>query len=138
MKFTWDHLGLIMKYLPTPRKPPIDTLNFLNAVLYAVENGCKWRALPKEFGKWHTIYVRFNRWCKNGTLKRVFEGLKQEGVIDVNPDLFCLDSMTVCVHPDGTGALHASCGVLTQNGEDGLESNDKQSLGRSKGGSRRR
>jgi transposase len=123
MELTREHLGLIAKYLPTPRKPPKDTLNFLNAVLYTVENGSKWRSLPKEFGKWHTVYVRFNRWCKNGTLKRIFEGLKEEGAIDIDPDFFCLDSMTVCVHPDGTGALHAS---------------GEQSLGRSKGGSRRR
>ena len=119
MELTKDHLWLIAKYLPTPRKPPISTLNFLNAVLYAVENGGKWRSLPKEFGKWHTVYVRFNRWCKNGTLMRVFEGLKHEGVIDVEPDFFCLDSMTVCVHPNGAGALHAS---------------GEQCLGRSKGG----
>lgn len=119
MRLTKDHLGLIARYLPKTRKPPIDTLNFLNAVLYAVENGCKWRALPQEFGKWHTVYVRFNRWCKNGTLINVIEGLKNEGVIDIDPDLFCLDSMTVCVHPDGSGALHAS---------------GEQSIGRSKGG----
>jgi len=123
MELTIDHLLLIKKYLPVPRKPPKDTLTFLNAVLYAVENGGKWRALPKEFENWHTIYVRFNRWCKNGTLNKVFEGLKDEGVIDVDPDFFCLDSMTVCVHPDGSGALQAS---------------GEQSLGRSKGGSQRR
>jgi hypothetical protein len=123
MILTREHLGLIAKYLPTPRKPPIDTLNFLNAVLYTVENGSKWRRLPKEFGNWHTIYVRFNRWCKNGTMKNIIEGLKSDGAIDVDPDVFCLDSMTVCVHPDGTGALQAS---------------GEQSLGRSKGGSLRR
>ncbi len=32
------------------------------ALLYIIENGCKRRALPKEFGNWHTVYVRFNRW----------------------------------------------------------------------------
>ncbi|MBQ9371405.1 MAG: transposase, partial [Thermoguttaceae bacterium] len=39
----------------------VDNLTFLNALLYAIENGCKWRALPKEFGKWSTIYKRFRR-----------------------------------------------------------------------------
>jgi len=90
MELTKEHLGLIAKYISTPRKPPKDTLNFLNAVLYAVENGGKWRSLPKEFGRWHTIYDRFNRWRKNGTLPRVFEGLKHEGVIDVEPDFSAL------------------------------------------------
>ncbi|WP_425597238.1 transposase, partial [Synergistes jonesii] len=30
----------------------------INAILYVTENGCKWRALPKSYGNWHTIYVR--------------------------------------------------------------------------------
>lgn len=120
MRLTEAHLEIIKPYLPTPRKPPKDTLNFLNAVLYAVENGGKWRALPEEFGNWHTIYVRFNRWCKSGTLLAVFTGLQQEGIIEINTEIRFIDSMTVCVHPDGTGALKRS---------------GDQSVGRSKGGS---
>ena len=77
MRLTTEHLGMIEQYMLTPRKPPKDTLSFLNAVLYVVENGGKWRALPSEFGNWHTAYVRFNRWSKNGTLLAVFTGLQQ-------------------------------------------------------------
>lgn len=40
----------------------------LNAILYVAEQGCKWRGLPKRFGQWHTIYMRMNRWAKNGVL----------------------------------------------------------------------
>ena len=119
MKLKEEHLARIKKYLPIPRKPPKDTLNFLNALLYAVENGGKWRALPSEFGNWHTVYVRFNRWSKNGALLAVFTGLQEEGIIEIETAIRFLDSMTSCVHPDGTGALKAS---------------GKQSIGRSKGG----
>jgi len=28
-----------------------------------VENGCKWRDLPKEYGDWHIIYVQVNERC---------------------------------------------------------------------------
>ncbi|MDR2927466.1 MAG: transposase [Cytophagaceae bacterium] len=31
-------------------------LHAINAFLYIVKNGCKWRALPERFGNWHTIY----------------------------------------------------------------------------------
>ena len=120
MELTAGHLERIKKYLPTPRKAPKDTLSFLNAVLYTVENGSKWRALPKEYGKWHTVYVRFNRWSKNGTLLAVFEGLQQEGIIEIETRIRFMDSMISCVHPDGTGALKSS---------------GEQSIGRSKGGS---
>jgi transposase len=33
-------------------------LAIVNAILYVAESGCKWAALPKRFGHWHTIYPR--------------------------------------------------------------------------------
>ena len=77
----------------------------VNAILYVTENGCKWRALPKSYGKWHTLYLRMNRWSKTGVLQRLFEALQIEGVIQIKMESVCLDSTTVKVHPDGTGAL---------------------------------
>jgi transposase len=73
--------------------------------LYVTENGCKWRALPKAFGNWHTVYVRMNRWSKSGALQRLFEALQIEGIIQIRMEAVCLDSTTVKVHPDATGAL---------------------------------
>ena len=80
-------------------------IQFLNALLYVVENGCKWRALPKEYGNWHTIYVRMNRWSKNGVLDKVFTALQAEGIINIDTEVVCLDSTTVKVHPEACGAL---------------------------------
>lgn len=36
----------------------IANLQMLNAVLYIIENDCKWRGLPASFGRWHTVYTR--------------------------------------------------------------------------------
>ena len=83
----------------------MSNLQLINAILYVTENGCKWRALPETYGNWHTIYVRMNRWSKNGVLSRVFAALQTEGIIQINVEVVCLDSTTVKVHPDGTGAL---------------------------------
>ena len=80
-------------------------LQLINAILYVTENGCKWRALPESYGNWHTIYVRMNRWSKNGVLGRAFAALQTEGIIQINVEVVCLDSTSVKVHPDGTGAL---------------------------------
>ena len=82
----------------------MEALNFLNAVLYVMENGCKWRRLPERFGNWHTIYTRMNRWSKNGVWDRMFAKLQQEGVLSVELKVVSLDSTSVKVHPDGTGA----------------------------------
>ena len=57
MKLTKKQYRKIEHLMPIPRKPPeISNYQFLCALLYMIENGCKWRALPKKYGKWHTIY----------------------------------------------------------------------------------
>src|ERR1035438_7299470 len=83
----------------------LSNLQFLNAVLYVAEHGCKWRGLPKRFGNWHTIYTRMNRWSKSGALDRAFEKLQLEQIVRIRIEAFSLDSTSVKVHPDGTGAL---------------------------------
>ncbi len=106
MKITNEQYEKIAKYLPVQRgNVKISNLQLINAILYVAENGCKWRALPKEYGNWHTVYVRLNRWSKNGVLERVFKGLQAEGIIKVRVNFICLDSTTVKVHPDACGAL---------------------------------
>ncbi len=106
MQITQEQYEKIAKYLPKQRgNVSMTNLQLINAILYVTENGCKWRALPKSYGKWHTIYVRMNRWSKNGVLERVFAALQTEGIIQINVEVVCLDSTSVKVHPDGTGAL---------------------------------
>jgi transposase len=83
----------------------VSNLDVLNAILYVAENGCKWRALPKEFGNWNTLYVRLNRWAKSGVLDRVFGALQREHLLTMKIEVVSLDSTIIKVHPDGTGAL---------------------------------
>jgi transposase len=106
MELTKEQFDLISDYLPLERgKVSISQHQFVNAILYITENGCKWRALPEAFGNWHTIYMRMNRWSKNGVLQRLFEALQEKGIIRIRMESVCLDSTSVKVHPDGTGAL---------------------------------
>jgi lactam utilization protein B len=46
-----------------------------------------------------------NRWSKNGVLDRVFEKLQLEQIVRIKIEALSLDSTSVKVHPDGTGAL---------------------------------
>lgn len=106
MEITKEQYEKIEKYLPRQRgNVSMTNLQMINAILYVTENGCKWRALPKTYGNWHTVYVRMNRWSKNGVLQRIFEALQLEGIIRIKVEAVCLDSTSVKVHPDGTGAL---------------------------------
>jgi hypothetical protein len=46
-----------------------------------------------------------NRWAKNGVLDRVFDKLQTEQIVRMKIEAFSLDSTSIKVHPDGTGAL---------------------------------
>jgi transposase len=106
MEITFEQYGQIEGYFPTQRgNVKNDNLQVLNAILYVAEHGCKWRGLPKRFGRWHTIYTRMSRWAKNGVLNRIFEALQRENIIQIRVEAVSLDSTMVKVHPDGTGAL---------------------------------
>ena len=97
-----------------------DNLKVLNAILYVMENGCKWRRLPERFGNWHTIYMRMSRWYKSGVLDKVFERLQHERLLRMRLEAVCLDSSCVKVHPDGTGALKkGGLNLSVSPGEDG-------------------
>jgi len=119
MKITKKQFAKIERFMPIARKKPsISNYQFMCALLYIIENGCKWRALPKKYGNWHTIYMKFNRWSKNGTIRRIFDEMQKLNIIDIRTDVLCIDSTSVKVHPDAAGARKSS---------------GEQSIGRSKG-----
>ena len=65
----------IASLLPKPRGSlSIPHRQALNALLYVAKEGCTWRGLPEQFGNWHTVYVRLNRWAKRGVLEQVLSG----------------------------------------------------------------
>ena len=106
MKITETQYKRIEKYFPLQRgNVKMSNLEMINALLYVTENGCKWRALPKCYGNWHTVYMRMSRWSKSGVLQKVFEGMQREGIIRIRMEVICVDSTTIKVHPDASGAL---------------------------------
>jgi transposase len=71
MQLTVQQFEQIAGLLPRQRgNVRLNNLQVLNAILYVAENGCKWRALPRHYGNWHTIYTRMMRWSNNGVLDR--------------------------------------------------------------------
>jgi|SRR5271157_1341357 len=105
MEITAEQYEKIKDTLPIQRgNVKLQNLEVLNGILYVAEQGCKWRGLPPRFGKWHSVYTRMNRWAKNGVLDRVFEKLQTEQIVRIKIEALSLDSTSVKVHPDGTGA----------------------------------
>ncbi|CUS31752.1 transposase (fragment) [Candidatus Nitrospira nitrosa] len=98
------HIG---RCLPTQRgNVTLDNLQILNAILSVAEQGCNWRGLPRQFGNWHTIDPRRNRWAKSGVRDRVLTQLQQVQILRLTIEAVAVDSTIIKVHPDGTGALN--------------------------------
>ena len=105
MTLTNEQFQRIEHLLPKQRgNVVVDHLTFLQALQYMAENGCRWRALPEKFGKWNTIYARFRYWIEIGVFDRIEKELQSQAVEIKGIKELALDSTSIKVHPDGTGA----------------------------------
>ena len=60
-----------------PGRTAEDNRRFINAVLWIARTGAPWPDLPERFGKYDSVFQRFNRWSKNGTWQHIFEHLQE-------------------------------------------------------------
>ena len=53
---------------PDPRgaRPKYPKRRVVEAVLYRLREGCRWRALPHDFPPWDTVYDHWRRWQQRG------------------------------------------------------------------------
>lgn len=49
----------------------------VDAILYVVDNGITWRALPADFPPWSTVYNYFAAWEATGVTDRVLDTLRE-------------------------------------------------------------
>ena len=98
-----------------PGRSGSDNRLFVEAVLWIARTGSPWRDLPKQFGKWNSVFVRYRDWGKAGVFKRLFDAASDE------PDMeyAMVDATIVKVHRHGQGAKGGPPG---------------QAMGKSKGG----
>ena len=120
MELTPEPYEEIMPYLPGQRgNVKLSNRKVLNGILSVAEPGCKWRGLPCRCGNWHTIYRRMNRWAKTGVLNSIFEAWPAKKIIPVRIEDYSLDSTSVKVHPDGTGALKKTASSRLESHQEG-------------------
>src|SRR3954470_18036363 len=83
-----------------------DNRTILDGVFWRLNTGAPWRDLPERYGKWQTVYHRFNALRKSGLLDRILERLRQRldaaGMIEA--DLWCIDGTNVRASRAAAGA----------------------------------
>ena len=81
------------------RKRKFEKRELVNAVLYLVDNGCKWRALPNDFPNWKTVYSFFSRAQKSGLWDKILQHLvkvtRKKAGRNPNPTYAIIDSQSV-------------------------------------------
>ena len=84
-RITPEQYDQIKDVLPVQRgNVRIPNITFLNAIFHITESGCKWRQMPKEFGDWHTIYVRMQRWADKKVWPQAQNALQSKLGISLN------------------------------------------------------
>ena len=77
-----------------------------DGILWILKTGAAWRDLPANFGPWQTVYDRFRRYERDGTLDQIVDHLhivlSEAGQID--DSLFCIDGSNIRAHRCAGGA----------------------------------
>jgi transposase len=97
----WDRIqSLCLGKKSDPGRTDGDTRLFLEAVLWIARTGSPWRDLPKQFGRWNTVFKRFRHWVKADVFQRIFDALSD----DPDMEYAMVDATIVKVHRHGQGA----------------------------------
>lgn len=84
---------------PGGRPPKYSRRAILDAILYAVRQGCTWRALPPDLPHWNTAFWYFREWQQDGTWDRIEDTLRRTvrkaAGRDEEPSAGIADSQTV-------------------------------------------
>ena len=72
----WAHtLTVFRACLPRRGRKAADDRRFLEALHFFTVENVRWRALPKEFGQWNSVWRRFDRLSKAGVFEAFFDAL---------------------------------------------------------------
>ena len=82
-----------------PGRTAADNRLFVNAVLFVARTGAPWRDLPGRFGKWNSVWRRYDRWCAAGVWGRLGGALGEPDLAELH-----LDSTSVKAQHSAAGS----------------------------------
>lgn len=49
----------------------------INGILWVLCSGTSWRKMPKRYGQWGSVHVRYTRWKRDGTWQKIYNTLSK-------------------------------------------------------------
>ena len=102
----WDQISdLFRDNRGRPGRDLLPHRPIVNGILYRLYNGSRWADVPERYGRFKTIYDRFNRWSKNGFWDKILDRLQArlDADGDIDWDLFSVDGSSVRAHVHAAG-----------------------------------
>lgn len=72
----WERLDLVLPIYKSSCKggrPRLPLRNVVNGILYVLQTGCQWKAMPREFGSGSAIHAYFQEWVEAGVFQGFWE-----------------------------------------------------------------
>src|SRR5260370_26447267 len=60
-------------------RPRTEDRRTIEAIIWRLDNGAKWRSIPAELGDWHHAYLRFRRWAVRGVWDQIMAHVVAQG-----------------------------------------------------------
>jgi len=93
----WELISDLLPERKATGRPPLDPRDVVDGILWILRTGSPWRDVPREFGKWSTLWNRFDCWNADGTLAAILNRLRSRAVDagEWDGSLWCIDGTTV-------------------------------------------
>ncbi len=88
-------------YIWKGRPPIISHYHAFCGILYVLRTGVPWRDLPKCFGRWHSVFMRFQRGNEKNLWWSILLDLQKQRKLTMN--VVICDSSTFKYHRHGGG-----------------------------------
>jgi putative transposase len=100
----WEQIS---EYFPQGPNSEHHKRSLVNAVLYLLDNGIKWRSMPHEYPPWSTVHSFYFRARRDGLWEKVQQATVKKARVkegrDESPSYGILDSQSVKTIYDSDG-----------------------------------
>ena len=72
----WERIDFVLPIYTQSRqggRPRLSLRKVVNGILYVLQTGCQWKAMPREFGSGSAIHAYFQEWVKLGVFEELWE-----------------------------------------------------------------